>query len=232
MKEILKGVHQLGLGGVNAFIVDHGDLTLVDSGHKGSWKKISAYLKKIGKTPSQIKNILITHVHSDHTGGLAEVKKATGAKVFMNEVDADLINKGQAWRNVEISPGVVHKIVFRLFIKNGPRTVTPVETDQHIDNGNVLPFGKGFEVITAPGHCKGQVVFLYQDFGGLLFAADTCGNMFGLDIAPFYEDINQGYKDLQNLSLLEFNHAAFGHGKPLRNSASEKFRKRFDKLNK
>ncbi len=41
-------------------------------------------LHRIGFKPDQIKHVILTHVHSDHTGGLSSVPKAT---IWMNSVE-------------------------------------------------------------------------------------------------------------------------------------------------
>jgi len=229
MKEVLHNIHLLSLGGVNAFLIDHGKMTLIDTGYAGNGQKIFGYLEKIGKSPDDLENIIITHLHSDHCGSLAEIRERTDARVYMHEEDAQLIEKGISFREqLEITPGLIHKIVFRLFVKGAPKTVTPFKVDHLLkDNQTQLQIGKGFRIIRAPGHARGQIALLYEDHGGVLFAADTAGNMFGLGLAPFYEDYQQGLRDLRTLSENRFNHLLFGHGGPVLRNADEKFRKKF-----
>lgn len=63
MKEVLHNIHLLSLGGVNAFLIDHGKMTLIDTGYAGNGQKIFGYLEKIGKRPGDLENIIITHLH-------------------------------------------------------------------------------------------------------------------------------------------------------------------------
>lgn len=232
MKEVLKGIHLLSLGGVNAYLVDHGKITLIDTGYAGNGDKIIDYLHRIGKKEDDLENIIVTHLHTDHTGSLAELQERTRAKVFAHINDAPLIEQGISFRdNLEISPGFFNKLIFRLFVKNAPRTITPVKIDEVIEDGQKhLPIGKGFRIIPVPGHSSGQIALLYQDQGGILFAADTTGNMAGLGIAPFYENYYLGQRDIASLSKLQFNAILFGHGKPILKNASMKFRKKFRKM--
>lgn len=46
MKKILPDIHQINLGGVNAFLIDHGDLTLIDTGYPNSCKKFHPTFQK------------------------------------------------------------------------------------------------------------------------------------------------------------------------------------------
>lgn len=229
MKQILPNIHQLSLNGVNAYLIDHGGLTLIDTGYAGNGQKILNYIRKMGKTAKDLENIILTHLHTDHTGSLAEIKAQTNARIIMSAADAACVEKGVSFRNrIEISPGVLQKLVFLLFVKNAPRNIEPVEVNHYLQAGEEkLTIGRGFQLIPVPGHAKGQLALLYQEHGGVLFAADTCGNMFGLGPAPFYEDYKQGCKDLQTLAQYSFEHMTFGHGKPIIGGASSRFKKRF-----
>lgn len=175
-----------------------------------------------------MKNIIATHLHTDHTGSLAEINRETEAKVYMHPVDAELIREGISFRDdYEVSPGLVNKLLHRFFVKHTPRRVDPVETDHLINNGDVISIGAGFNVIHIPGHSKGQVALLYRDHGGLLFSADSSGNILSLNLAPIYEDLEQGKEDLELLCSLEFDSATFGHGNPIIGRAGDRFRKKF-----
>jgi glyoxylase-like metal-dependent hydrolase (beta-lactamase superfamily II) len=231
MKQIADHLHQLSLKGANGFLIDHGSLTLVDTGYGGNSDRILAYIKSIGKKPQDLQHILLTHLHSDHTGSLAELQEKTDAEAIMSAPDAECVLKGQAFRAaVEITPGLLHKLIYRLFVKGAPRTVNPPRIDRILTSQDEkLPIGKGFTVIPVPGHAAGQIALLYHDDGGTLFAADTCGNMAGLALAPFYEDYHQGLTDLHTIANYRFERIVVGHGNPILKAADERFEKRFNK---
>jgi glyoxylase-like metal-dependent hydrolase (beta-lactamase superfamily II) len=232
MKEVLKGIHLLSLRGVNAYLIDHGQLTLIDTGYADNEGKIIDYIHKIGKTIDDLENIIVTHLHTDHSGSLAGLKELSNAKIYAHIHDVPLIEQGVSFReSLEISPGLFNHLIFRLFIKNAPRNIKPVQVDYRIEESEErLAIGKGFRIITVPGHARGQIALLYEDQKGVLFAADTCGNMGGLRLAPFYEDYRQGQQDIQTLSRLQFESILFGHGTPILKNALQIFRKKFRKL--
>ena len=67
------------------------ELVLVDAGMSKNPSKILTYLTgTLARRPSELKTIIITHAHPDHTGGLAAMVRATGAKVAIHEQDAPL----------------------------------------------------------------------------------------------------------------------------------------------
>ena len=86
-KQIVPGLYTLPLGGVNTFLLDGGDgLTLIDTGTPDSVAKILEAVRSLGKQPGDIRYILVTHCHFDHTGGLAELKEGGPANITVLEL--------------------------------------------------------------------------------------------------------------------------------------------------
>ncbi len=229
MPAIFPHFYQMRLGIVNAYLLDHGMLTLIDAGYPGSSTAIFQYIEReLKRSPQEIENIIITHAHPDHVGGLGEIQQQVRARVIMHPDDAEMVSAGMALRSeLKPSPGVLNQFIYRQFIQKLEPEIIPVQTDLYVADGDYLDIGKGFTVVHTPGHCAGQVALLYHDFGGLLIAADTCVNIFGLRWPPAMENFNQGKIDLQKLAAYNFEAAVFGHGKPLKKKACKKFRKRF-----
>jgi hypothetical protein len=48
--------------------------------------------------------------------------------------------------------------------------------------------------------------------------------MFGLGYSVIYEDVDEGMRTLAKFSELNFETACFGHGKPIKEAASARFR--------
>ncbi len=68
MKQITNNIYQISLGSVNTFLIEDKGLTLIDSGNKNNADKIFLAIEKGGKTPRDIKQIILTHCHPDHAG--------------------------------------------------------------------------------------------------------------------------------------------------------------------
>jgi glyoxylase-like metal-dependent hydrolase (beta-lactamase superfamily II) len=228
IKQLLPGLYAIGLGTVNTFLIDDGGaLTLIDTGMSGSEKPILAAIGEIGRAPRDVRNILVTHCHPDHAGGLAALKEATGAEAWMHPADAALVRVGSASRPAKVAPGLLNSILYRMFIGSAPGTVAPVSVEHEVVDGDEIPLAGGLRAIHAPGHCAGQVAMLWPRHGGVLFAADTCSNMVGLAYSVIYEDFELGKRSLRRRGEEAFANAVFGHGRPIIGGASERWRRKW-----
>lgn len=223
---IVPGLHEIRLGKVNAFLIEDDDsLVLVDTGIAGCEDKILAAVADVGRRPEDVRHILVTHCHPDHAGSLAALKRQTGAAAYMHPEDAALVRAGDTLRPLTAGPGFLNQIVYQLVIRNAPRSIEAAEIEHLVADGDELPLAGGIRAIHAPGHCAGQLAFLWSRHGGVLFAADACANAFGLALSPGYEDLELGRQSLAKLSAREFDVAVFGHGRAILKDAALKFRR-------
>lgn len=229
-KQIVPGVYAIPLGPVNAFLIEAEDgLTLIDTGVPGSADKILEAVRAPGKQPTDIRHILVTHCHADHTGSLAALTKATGAPAYMHPTDAALVRVGQAGRPMKPAPGLLPAMMVRLFMlmRSGPMTVEAAAIEHEVQDGEELAVAGGIRAIHAPGHCAGQLAFLWPQQGGVLFAADAASSIFGLGPAILYEDLEEGMRSLAKLAALDFAAACFGHSKAIVGGAARRFRQKW-----
>lgn len=223
-KQVVPGLWEVKLGFVNAFLLDTGDgLALIDTGIPGSAPAIQEALRAIDRRPSDVRQILVTHSHTDHSGSLAEVKRLTGAPAAMHPLDAALVREGKTMRPLRPAPGLVNALVCRFLLPNVPTAIEAAGVEQEVQGGEAL--AGGLRAIHAPGHCAGKLAFLWPGHGGVLIAADAAANVFGLALSPLYEDVDEGRRSLARLAALEFEVACFGHGKVIRSGASARFRR-------
>jgi len=226
-KQIVPGVHSIALGGVNVFLVEGDDgLTLVDTGMPDSADKILAAMHGLGRQAQDVRHILITHLHTDHTGGLAAIKEATGATVVAHPATAAAIRAGQVWRPVQPGPGMLSKLIHRLFTsRNKPKPQSPVAVEREVADGEIVV--NGIKAIHTPGHTVGHTSYLWPQHGGVLFVGDAASAMLSLGYMFIYEDLAEGQYSLSKLSGLSFEVACFSHGKALIGGAAARFRERF-----
>ena len=126
-----------------AIVVDPGD-------------NIPEILSRLEKHGLTLRQIVITHAHIDHIGGAAQLKKATGAPVLLNQKDLGLLGI------MEIQAGWL-----------GVPTPEVAPPDASADDGVTLGFASlPAEVLHTPGHTPGSICLFFPK-QHLLLAGDT-----------------------------------------------------------
>ncbi len=128
---------------------------LIDTGLVGEMAQLSRVLREIGLDWPDIKAILLTHGHIDHTGNLAKIKQLTGAPLFAHPGEQPHINGTFAYRGASRVCGVL-EAAGRWLLR-----YQPVDIDEPISSGMDLPFWGGLRVIHLPGHTQGHCGFYH-----------------------------------------------------------------------
>lgn len=226
-RRVTDGVTIVPMGGVNAYLLDGAEgLTLVDAGLPGKAARIERALRAAGRHPGDVANILITHYHADHIGGLAEISRRTGAAVHVHPLDAGIVRSGT--RQPAVRPrSLLGRLLMGTFRSGG---TAPAPVDRELAAGEDLPIAGGMAAVHSPGHTPGHTSFLWSS-GGVLFAGDAAGNVFGrLGPAMVAEDPAEADRSFALLAGLEFDVAVFGHGRPIVGSAARRFRRAAGRL--
>jgi glyoxylase-like metal-dependent hydrolase (beta-lactamase superfamily II) len=225
MKQITEKVFQISLGAVNVFIIEDNGLTLIDTGLKGSTDKIFKAIKKAGRDPHDIKRIILTHCHPDHTGSAAELKAILKVPVYAHPEDALIIEDGIGGGKADLTPGIINWLIYHLFIKKAGYAIPAVSIDQKLNDHDIID--GNIEVIHTPGHTSGHICLLVRD-QHVLIAADICANMGGLAYSTLYEDIKEGQKSILKAAAFDFDKAVFGHGGPILKNAAGRLYNKFN----
>lgn len=156
VSEILPGVHQVeGVGSTNVYLVkDKGNSwTLIDTGIPGADAGVLAYLKKLKVEPTSVRQILLTHLHRDHTGSLKSLAEKTRARTFAHWIEAAYIACDPKY--------------------DGPGTppAEPFTIQETLKDGDSVEAGGGLIAFHTPGHTPGHTTY-YQTERKLLFAGD------------------------------------------------------------
>ena len=151
-------------------LVDPDGLTIIDAGLPHSEGRILAYIRSLGRSPGDVKRIVLTHSDLDHVGGLAALCRATGARTYASRIEAAAIASGRPSRPIQRRGFSLRRILMgalRLFIKP-----SPLKIDEVVADGQVLPALGGLEVIDTPGHTPGHIS-LFAPSLGVLFCGDS-----------------------------------------------------------
>jgi glyoxylase-like metal-dependent hydrolase (beta-lactamase superfamily II) len=225
-ERVTEHVRRIGVGDVNLFLILLPEsLTLVDAGFPGTMALLDEAVRSLGRRPQEIRDVLVTHCHPDHAAGLAEIKEATGAQVWMHPADAEMVRAGKAFRPFKTAPGLRNFLFVSLVVKRSPSTFDPAAVDREVSSGETIPAAGGIKALGTPGHTAGHLVFLWPGDGGVLFVGDAASHRGRLRGPRLYEDKTAALESLHILGRQEFEVACFAHGAPIVGAASQEFGK-------
>ena len=136
------------------------EAVVIDPG--GDFEEIE---KQVEESNLRVKYIVLTHGHFDHTGALAQLKKATGAEVLIHAEDADMLSPTEQAQPFLMESGQ-----------------DPLPADGTLKEGDKVQFGQyTLEVLHTPGHTPGGISLLIDK---MIFVGDTlfCGSIGRTDL--------------------------------------------------
>lgn len=138
--KIIGNVYYVGTKGLSSFLITgpQGHV-LIDGALPQSASMIVANIRKLGFEPRDVKYLLINHSHYDHSGGLAELKRLTGAKLIASRADKPDLEAGKTLSRPELT------------------AFPAVKVDQMVDDGGRITLGPiVLTAILTPGHTAGS----------------------------------------------------------------------------
>lgn len=92
---IIGNVHYVGVAGVSAFLITTPDGAIVlDGGMPETAPLIARNIEKLGVGLRDVRYLLNSHAHFDHAGGLADLRKRSGATLVASARDAEILRAG------------------------------------------------------------------------------------------------------------------------------------------
>jgi len=157
-----------GVGTVNAYLLGHPPLTLVDVGpnYPPALASLDAALARFHVAWTDIGRVLITHHHVDHVGLAQVVKERSGAEIVAHSSLARLLpnvledmkmDEVYAERQM-LAYGLERRRVrdVLVLLAGNRRYACPVEVDRLVDEGDVVG---GLRIVHRPGHSFSDIVF-------------------------------------------------------------------------
>ncbi len=197
---------------VNSFLVRAEDesITLVDTGLRSAPPRILAALAEIGAATQDVTTIVLTHAHSDHAGGAAEMARRTERGLTVHPQDEAYVRTGTLpARDTSLRLG---RLVSRL-----PNSVDPAPVARTMGDGELLA-DSGLRVHHTPGHTPGHCSLLHEP-SSTLITGDAIWNMRSRRTWPilaFCTDAGLTQETAARLADLEYGTAAFTHGPEIR----------------
>ena len=139
----------IGTAGITALLVKTPDgAVLIDGGMPQAADMLLSHMQQLGVAPHELKLILHSHAHIDHTGPLAAIRNATGARLVTNAESAVLLARGGS--------GDLH---------HGDDMLFPsVPADRLVLDGETIELGGlRFSAHFTPGHTPGSLSWTWTD---------------------------------------------------------------------
>jgi len=162
---IAQGVYILGLSAPGAAyaVETSAGLVLIDTGLEDNAQGVSDQLAGLGLKARDIRAILLTHVHADHSLGAERLRAKSGAKVYAGRGDCAPLREG--------GPREAFFSTFHMPNLSPHKSTVDVELagDEALDFGDTK-----VQVLSAPGHTPGSVCYLLERAGlRVLFTGDV-----------------------------------------------------------
>lgn len=221
------------VGYSNSVLLKNGkNSILVDTGVSGNLKKFRLLFRQAQIKAEEVKLIILTHTHYDHTGNLQALVKYTGAKVMVHINEFENLAKG--YIPIPSGQGKYSQLISAFGRAVYPRFASPKPFKADMineDEFDLKEFGFDAKIISTPGHTKGSQSVL---LGKILISGDTFINIRnGKIFPPFANEPKILLKTWQQLFDLGIGEIYPGHGKPFKvEKALEEFEKWKKKVNK
>lgn len=201
---IIGNIYYVGASDITSFlIVTPKGHILLDGGLVETVPQIQLNIAQLGFRLKDVKILINSHAHYDHAGGLAPLKRLTGARLMATGPDAELLARGG-------------KSDFHF----GDRlSYAPIKTDRVLQDGDKVELG-GVTMVAnlTPGHTKGCTTWTMKVQEGstsydVVFVGSTTVPGYKLVNNPNYPTIVDDYElTFQRLKTLPCDVFLASHG--------------------
>lgn len=205
MEKVIDNIYMKKIIYFNLYVIKgtDGDI-LIDTGFFCMKKSIKKWLDKFN-----IKLIILTHAHIDHSWNVAYIKKLYNCEVALGKKDLININN----KNINTVASKKRYKLFTELMKFGMKTLhNPLyEVDYLLkDKEKINKYGLELQIHNLAGHTNGSIGILYKDY---LFVGDALVNRLKVSIAFQNQNIKKAIKSSKKIMRLNPKMVFFGHDK-------------------
>jgi glyoxylase-like metal-dependent hydrolase (beta-lactamase superfamily II) len=216
MKESILKVILTRVGYSNSILLVNGsNSVIIDTGVRGYFHHFKSVFNQFNLKPSDLKLIILTHVHYDHTGNLKALAEYTGAKVLVHKNEFENLKKG--FVKIPAGQGTYSGLISKLGRIVYPKYASPKPFVADLINEDEIDlneFGIEGKIISTPGHTEGSQSVI---IGKKLISGDTFIHMpNGIIFPHFANDPKTLLETWQKLFDLGIEEIYPGHGKPFK----------------
>jgi glyoxylase-like metal-dependent hydrolase (beta-lactamase superfamily II) len=221
-RQVVPGLYQVRTRGSRAYLAVDDRITVIDAGSPGSGLRILEAVRELDRSADDIADIVITHTHIDHVGGLPELQQHVPARTAVHFAEARHLASEGPLPNPFMNP-VLARICEPYLLWRDPGFA---RVDLELADGDELPVLGGMRVVHNPGHTPGSVS-LHFPGRGVLIVGDAMQYRFGRLMLPnrlFSQDLDAAAASIRKLAALEFETLCFGHFRPILTGAGRQVR--------
>ena len=210
-------IFQIKLGLNSCYLIRGRDIVMIDGGMPNKLKVFKRILARLEINPSDIKLIVLTHSHFDHSGSAREIRDLTGAKIAIHEGERTYVENGGMIipKGVNTYGKLTKPLLFSIFKKISFPKFKPdiLITDEPY---SLSIYGIEGNIIHTPGHTAGSISVILDS--GEEFVGCMAHNGFPFRLRPglpiFAQDIEAIKKCWKILIDRDIKMIYPGHGKP------------------
>jgi glyoxylase-like metal-dependent hydrolase (beta-lactamase superfamily II) len=169
--EVAPGVHRLGSRLVNWYAVTDGsDVTLVDTGFPGHWRYLAPGLAALGRRIEDVRAVVVTHSHVDHTGFAARLVEDHDVPVMVHAADA--IDGARRFPPMHLYLRPSSWGLLAEGLRDGMPTTRRIPRTHPVVDGDLLDAPGRPRAVHLGGHTPGSTAFVLAD-RGVVFTGDN-----------------------------------------------------------
>lgn len=223
-------IYQVLSGRSNSYLVSsknnlNNDFILVDTGRKGSWKKLVRNIDHI-LGENKLSCLVLTHSHFDHVENAQKIKEKYGAKIIAHSMEAEYLENGSS----PLPQGT--NIFTKFLIKSGRNSAQKHYNYDSVAvnvkvraNYDLNKYGFSSYVLHTPGHSRGSMSLIIDN--DLAIVGDAMFGVFKWSVyPPFADDTEMMIESWDKLLKTGCSRFLPGHGSEISRKLLEKKLKR------